>query len=160
MRYAPAIWRHLIAVSLCMLIVIGLTADAFPTDAKPAENTKVTTLQVPTSGTILDVTYLPEFEEWWVKCREGEKVVVYSYDRLSKRWGKVIFEAKKPDPAAAGEKPEAAKSSPAPASSEQTEEQKKEPSAVIADTPEKMEEKAPAAKKKWWNPIFDVFRQK
>ncbi|MCA1959793.1 MAG: hypothetical protein LDL33_03275 [Desulfomonile sp.] len=160
MRNALAIRRLLVALTLCMLIVTGLTANALPADTKPAEKTKTTTLQVPTSGTILDVTYLPEFEEWWVKCREGEKIAVYSYDRLSKSWGKVVFEAKKPDATVTTGKPEAAKPSSVPAVSDQTEEQKKEPPAVVADTPEKMKEKAPSEKKKWWNPIFDVFKQK
>ena len=40
-----------------------------------AQETKATTTyQVPTTGEIMDVIYLPEFDEWWVKCREGKAV--------------------------------------------------------------------------------------
>jgi len=98
------------------LVLVGLTGEALSTDPKPAEKSKETVLQVPTSGSILDVTYLPEFEEWWVKCREGDKIVVYSYDRLSKNWRKVIFEIKKPEPTAAARKPDAPKPTPHPPS--------------------------------------------
>jgi hypothetical protein len=51
--------------------------------------------QVPTSGEIIDVVYRIEFDEWWIKCREGDGIVVYTFDREDKVWGMVRFEPKK-----------------------------------------------------------------
>ncbi|HMK34852.1 MAG TPA: hypothetical protein VK463_07290 [Desulfomonilaceae bacterium] len=58
---------------------------------------KTTVFEVPTSGKIIDVKYHPEFDEWWVHCREGDNIVVYTYDQRNQAWGKVLFTAKKPD---------------------------------------------------------------
>ena len=58
---------------------------------------KVPVFEVPTSGKIIDVQYRPEFDEWWVKCREGNDIVIYSYEKLTRKWGKVLFTTKKPD---------------------------------------------------------------
>lgn len=81
-----------IVVLCCAVFLLG--HEAWATD-KVRE--KSTTLNVPTSGKIMDVTYMPEFDEWWVKCREGENIAVYSYDRRAKTWGKVLFTRKQPE---------------------------------------------------------------
>jgi hypothetical protein len=61
------------------------------------KSAKVPIFEVPTSGKIIDVQYRPEFDEWWVKCREGDDIVIYSYEKLTRKWGKVLFTTKKPD---------------------------------------------------------------
>ncbi len=83
-----------------ILIILLLAAFAVPVDSTAVEDDRQTApvFEVPTSGTIMDVIYRPEFDEWWIKCREGESVVVYSYDPESKKWGKVRFVRKKSDP--------------------------------------------------------------
>ena len=58
---------------------------------------KSTIFEVPTSGKILEVNYRAEFDEWWVHCREGETIVVYTYDNRTNSWGKVMFTPKKAD---------------------------------------------------------------
>lgn len=50
--------------------------------------------KVPTSGKIIDVVYRIEFDEWWIKCREDNGIVVYTFDRDDQVWGKVRFEPK------------------------------------------------------------------
>jgi hypothetical protein len=68
-----------------------------PWDASAAEKKKdfISLYEVPTSGKIVDVQYRPEFDEWWVKCKEGESLVVYSYDKRGHKWGKIVFSPKK-----------------------------------------------------------------
>jgi hypothetical protein len=56
---------------------------------------KRTVYEVPTTGKIINVEYHPEFDEWWVHCREGNNVVVYTYDYRNKTWAKVTFTPKK-----------------------------------------------------------------
>ena len=80
---------------LVFSIALFLTGQyAFSAEKKPA---KVPVFEVPTSGKIIDVQYRPEFDEWWVKCREGSDIVIYSYEKLTRKWGKVLFTTKKPD---------------------------------------------------------------
>lgn len=161
MRNVPAIRHHVVALPLCFLVLVSLTWNALSADPKPAEKSKVTVMQVPTSGTILDVMYVPEFEEWWVKCREGDKIVVYAYERLSKNWRKVIFEATKPETAAIGRKPETPQATATPETSEHTEEPKREKPPVASTVkPERSHEEAAPAQKKWWDPILNVFKKK
>lgn len=83
-----------------ILIILLLAGFVVPVDSTAAEDARQTApvFEVPTSGTIMDVTYRPEFDEWWIKCREGDSVVVYSYDPESKKWGKVRFVRKKAGP--------------------------------------------------------------
>lgn len=88
-----------------------------PWETSAAEKKKdfVGMYEVPTTGKIIDVEYRPEFEEWWVKCREGDSIVVYSYDKRGHKWGKIVFVPKKTGeqtqgtdrtkPAASGEPP-------------------------------------------------------
>jgi hypothetical protein len=82
----------LVAMLILGLLVMGRFACA-------AEKRKevINFYEVPTSGKIIDVEYRPEFDEWWVKCREGETIAVYSYDKRGNRWGKIVFAPKKSD---------------------------------------------------------------
>jgi len=81
----------ILAFSLALLISgqIALAAEKKP--GKPP------VFEVPTSGKIMDVQYRPEFDEWWVKCREGADIAIYSYEKMTRKWGKVLFTPKKPD---------------------------------------------------------------
>ena len=119
--------------------------------------------KVPTTGTIIDVIYVPEFDDWWVKCREGESVAVYSYDRQRKKWGKVVFvpdkakaaamkremtETEKPSKPALETKP------PVPAEGMKTPsvpEKKKELAPVPQKSSQPKEKKQ--FKHKWWDPL-------
>jgi hypothetical protein len=85
--------------SIVILVILLSAAYAAPVHLIAEDDARRTApiFEVPTSGTIMDVTYRPEFDEWWVKCREGDSVVVYSYDPEAKKWGKVRFVRKKPD---------------------------------------------------------------
>ena len=61
-----------------------LGQNAFAAEKKPV---KMPVFEVPTSGKIIDVQYHPEFDEWWVKCREGNDIAIYSYDKMSPQMG-------------------------------------------------------------------------
>jgi len=89
-RTGMAVGLVIIALFLIVLIAIGASAA----DKKKE---KVTIFEVPTTGQITDVQYRPEFDEWWVTCREGENISVYSYDKRSQRWGQAVFTPRKPD---------------------------------------------------------------
>jgi hypothetical protein len=80
---------------LVFSIALFLTGQyALSAEKKPA---KVPIFEVPTSGKIIDVQYRPEFDEWWVKCREGNDIAIYSYDKMTRKWGRVLFTPKKLD---------------------------------------------------------------
>lgn len=160
MRNMPASTRRTVALSLCVFLLIVPTGYAFPAETKAAEKAPVTTLHVPTTGTILDVTYMPDFQEWWVKCREGDKIVVYSYERLIKSWRKMVFEVKKPETMPAAKKPEQTQPGSTPAAVEHMEAPKKEESRPTAVKTETKQEEAPPAKKKWWEPILNIIKQR
>jgi hypothetical protein len=82
---------------LTALLIVGLLV--MPVLAYAAEKKKepINLYEVPTTGKIIDVEYRPEFDEWWVKCREGDTIAVYSYDKRGNRWGKIVFAPKKRD---------------------------------------------------------------
>jgi len=86
--------RELIFIVVICCAVFLLGHEAWATD-KVRE--KSTTLNVPTSGKIMDVTYMPEFDERWAKRRAGHNIAAYSYDRRAKTWGKVLFTRKHPE---------------------------------------------------------------
>jgi hypothetical protein len=90
-----------------VLLLVGLLAMGQFVYAAEKKKEAVNFYEVPTSGKIIDVEYRPEFDEWWVKCREGETIAVYSYDKRGHKWGKIVFSPKKTDeqakPAPAGE---------------------------------------------------------
>ena len=147
-----------LVVICCAVFLLGHEAWA----AEKARE-KSTTLNVPTSGKIMDVTYMPEFDEWWVKCREGENIAVYSYDRRAKTWGRVLFTRKQSEGKAqtpvTGEKP--GKTEPTPDSQVDepgkgtiTEGRPEEPLKQGTET-KKEEEKRPTKgeKMQWWNPL-------
>jgi hypothetical protein len=75
----------LLAILLVFLVFAG---TGHTQDKRPEAQVSY---QVPTSGKILDVMYHPEFDEWWIKCREGDSISVYSYEPRSQKWGKVSF---------------------------------------------------------------------
>jgi hypothetical protein len=76
-----------------LAIALAITAVAL---AAEKDNRKHNTFEVPTTGRIIDVTYMPEFDEWWVKCREKDGISVYTYDRRSKEWQRARFVAVPP----------------------------------------------------------------
>ncbi len=86
--------KNLFGIVIFSLAVFLLCQPASPFEKKPS---KSSVFEVPTSGTIMDVQYHPEFDEWWVKCREGSNIVIYSYEKLTRKWGRVVFTPKKPD---------------------------------------------------------------
>ncbi|MEW6533795.1 MAG: hypothetical protein AB1473_23395 [Thermodesulfobacteriota bacterium] len=136
--------------------------------ASAAERAKVKSqvFQVPTDGKILDVIYSSEFDEWWVKCREGENIAVYSLDQRSGKWAKVLFTAKKPPEEgkeAEAKKPEvrpdpdAERKAPAASPKEQKPAKPTEPSAEKPKTEAVQPTKAPDKPEtsRWWDP-FDL----
>lgn len=144
-----------------VLVLLGCSA-ALAADAK---DEKAVVFEVPTTGEIMDVTYIPEFEEWWVKCREGKAISVYSYDKHNKKWGRARFIPVPPgEKAAKGKEP--VKPAPGKASTDQT----AAPPAEKDGTPPKPEETQPEAKpsepkepqtkhQKWWDP-FGLLKEK
>ena len=141
-------------------------------EARSADNTQVTIYKVPTSGKILDVIYAPEFDEWWIKCREKDGIAVYTYDRRKGKWGKALFEpaersrekSGKESPAKAEAAPKESKGTagtPVKPSADQKAPEKTESKPATSKTgPEKSSapqpEQKPEAKpgnKKWWNPL-------
>ncbi len=111
---------------------------------------KTTILEVPTTGQILDVNYRPEFDEWWIHCREGDNIAVYTYDYRNRIWGKVLFTPKRPDDKAKTqldrnkepEKQGATTEPPIP-------QEQQKPDQKI----EKKEDKDLQKERKWWNPL-------
>lgn len=84
-----------LAVMVSMVVLFACMGD--PACASGKRRDKSAVMEVPTSGKILDVVYRPEFDEWWVKCREGDTICIYSYDSRAREWGKILFVPKKPD---------------------------------------------------------------
>jgi hypothetical protein len=118
---------------------------------------------VPTTGSIIDVKYMPEFDDWWVKCREGESIAVYSYDRQTKKWGKVIFV---PDKAkASAQKREKPKTHETPKPTQEAKPSTADEGIKTQSAPEKKKEAVPSPKRgaqekekkpskgKWWDPL-------
>jgi hypothetical protein len=141
-------------------------------EARSADKTQVTIYKVPTSGKILDVIYAPEFDEWWIKCREKDGIAVYTYDRRTGKWGKALFEpgkrstgtSGKESPAkreaAAKESKETAGNRVKPSEDQKAQEKTESKPATSKTGPEKLStphpEQKPEAKpgkKKWWNPL-------
>jgi hypothetical protein len=142
-----------IAVIVPILLLFACMGDPARASGKKRDRSAI--LEVPTAGKILDVVYQPEFDEWWVKCREGETICVYSYDPRAREWGKIVFVPKKPDDnLKLGEKTrptgETDKTKEG-AQPEKTEEAKQEP----AKEPAKRDRKTDA---KWWDP-FKILKQ-
>lgn len=71
------------------------------------DRARSTLYEVPTSGRIVDVSYMPVYEEWWVKAQEKDGFSIYTYDMKSKKWHRAKFVAV-PPPSADTEAKEAA----------------------------------------------------
>lgn len=71
-----------------IIVLLGLSVG--PSCAQEQAK-RSTTYEVPTKGKIIDVRYTPEFDEWWVKCREGDGISIYSYDKGSRKWRRALF---------------------------------------------------------------------
>jgi len=151
-KYLPAI--------LALVLVSCLTARDGGASDKQKDDPSI--FRVPTTGTIVDVTYTPEFDEWWVKCREGNNLAVYSYDRTAGSWAKVLFiptkpGKKPPEPAQVkkkapeAEKPE--KKAPLDEAVPAPEAVKKPAPEVKPDAEDTQPPPKPKEKKKWWNPL-------
>jgi hypothetical protein len=155
--------RHVLVIGLAFVVA----AWSFQA-VSAAERAKVKSqvYQVPTDGKILDVIYTSEFDEWWVKCREGENIAVYSLDQRSGKWAKVLFTPKKPleeSKEAEAKKPEARpeldadaeRKAPAAPPKEQKPTKPTEPAAEKpkAETvqPAKTPEKPDTSR--WWDPL-------
>jgi hypothetical protein len=142
-----------IAVVLTMFLLFASITVSSGASAKKRDRSVV--LEVPTTGKIMDVVYQPEFDEWWIKCREGDSICVYSYDARAREWGKVLFVPKKND-----DKPKA------PDKTSPTGEGEKDKGAAL---PDRIEETKPEHPKdalrgdrktdvKWWDP-FKLLKQ-
>ena len=74
---------------LVCLVMLAVACESVLAAGKKKDRQGI--FEVPTTGKILDVEYRPEFDEWWVKCREGDTISVYSYEPRTHSWGKVLF---------------------------------------------------------------------
>ncbi len=139
----------------CVLAVLLLACSiALPAEEK---GDKGVLFEVPTSGKIMDVTYVPEFDEWWVKCREGNAISVYSYDKRHQKWGRARF-----IPVPPGEKAAKGKDALKPAATA-GEQSQAAPATKEGKTPKPAEAKPEAKspdgkapqphKQKWWDPL-------
>lgn len=143
--------------ALIIVLVISLSGGSAFSAEKRAE--RINVYDVPTTGKIVDVDYRPEFDEWWVKCREGENIAVYSYDNRAQKWGRVQFVPKKLEDRA--KTPEPGKAAVESASGGHSQEKRQE-SGKTDDSkiepqkkpPEKDEKKKET---KWWDPL-NVFK--
>jgi hypothetical protein len=133
------------------LLLVGQNVLAI--EKKPV---KIPVFEVPTSGTIMDVQYHPEFDEWWVKCREGNEIAIYSYDKLSRKWGRVLFTPKKPGETA--KRSEGARETETGDLSSETaagasKEDKKQDSGKIEGAKKEADADQKKGDKKWWDPL-------
>ncbi len=130
-----------LALAFC-LTMIFCAQDVLPFVKR---KDKSTVLEVPTSGKIIEVNYRAEFDEWWVHCREGDTIVVYTYDYRNKTWGKIAFVPKKPDDKSAGQ------AAGLQVESEPPQVKPKEQPELKAE--KKEPEKTPRKAGKWWDPL-------
>jgi hypothetical protein len=134
----------LFLAGLATLLVISLACDSGFAQVRKKE--RITVFEVPTTGKIMDVEYRPEFDEWWVKCREGDHISVYSFEPKTQSWGKALFIPQKPQDQA--KKAEEMKEPAIPTKDKRPE---KKP-AGRAKASEK-ETSKPDLRKKWWDPL-------
>jgi hypothetical protein len=152
---------RLLVLAVCFAVVLALVASV---SSSEQDSRKITTYEVPTSGKIIDVTYVTEFDEWWVKCLERDGVSIYSYDNRSKKWGQVRFV---PAPRASQEKLDQSVTSQqqdgaSPTGDSDTKLSDKKVGADRSASPQKNaseqkkvgeEKKRSAEKRKWWDPL-------
>jgi hypothetical protein len=134
--------RKLSSAMLVSLFVLVVVCD--PVQAAGKKKDRQGIFEVPTTGKIIDVEYRPEFDEWWVKCREGETISVYSYEPRSHTWGKVLFVPKKLEEQPAKVEP------PANVEKERQLSERPVPAQV---KPDSTRNAGKDEKKKWWDPI-------
>ncbi len=157
-----------LSVTLLMLLLTTVLSAWAGQPGKAAKPEVTDTIEVPTTGQIMDVRYYPEYGQWWIKCREGSNITVYTFDDRSKKWGSMIFVPKKPTPAE--KKPDTARQ-------DKTKEERGAETKTDKPQPEKdgsvpdkaaeqakpealkkeMKKEGPAAKK-WLNP-FEVIKK-
>jgi len=137
--------HKIFVASLATFLIFSFASDSGFAQSRKKE--KITVFEVPTTGKIMDVEYRPEFDEWWVKCREGDHISVYSYEPKTHSWGKVLFAPKKvEDQDKKGEKHKE------PAIPEKDKGTEKASTEQVRASPEK-EPAKPEQKKKWWDPL-------
>ena len=128
-----------------VFLIVSFACGSGFAQAKKKE--KITVFEVPTMGKIMDVEYRPEFDEWWVKCREGDHISVYLYEPKTHSWGKVLFIPKK------AEDQEKRKEKTTETSiSEKDKASEKAATDKSKSSPEK-ETAKPEPNKKWWDPL-------
>ncbi|MBI5572367.1 MAG: hypothetical protein HY914_20655 [Desulfomonile tiedjei] len=138
-----------IATAALVIVLYGfvVVSWASPTGKK---REKIDSFEVPTTGKIVDVEYRPEFDEWWVKCREGDEIAMYAYEPRSRSWRKVRFIPKKTEQVEA--RTDKAKEPSVP-------EKDKQPGPQMKSEPGKPEAKKlpdkdqPQREQKWWSPM-------
>jgi hypothetical protein len=146
--------KYLHAIFVFSVALLMLGQDALSAEKKPA---KPPVFEVPTSGKIMDVQYRPEFDEWWVKCREGNDIVIYSYEKLTRKWGKVLFTIKKTDEK--GKQTEATQESeighPPGETGVGAPKEERKPDGGKAEGPKKQTDTSQkkSDQKKWWDPL-------
>ncbi len=138
--------KSLRVCAFVLVLALSLSGGTALSADKRTERPNV--YDVPTTGKIMDVEYRPEFDEWWVKCREGDNIAVYSYDSRTQKWGRVQFVAKKPEEKA--KTPESSLTDKTQQSGK-ADEAASEPQKKL---PEKVEKKKET---KWWDPL-NVFK--
>lgn len=136
--------RRVLPALLVGLLACALTCYAAQAQGKKKDRPAV--FEVPTTGKILDVEYRPEFDEWWVKCREAENISVYSYDPKSQTWGKVLFVPKKLEEQPAKVEPPKEPTAP---EKEKLSAQRPAPAQV---KPQTDKDGTKDDKRKWWDP--------
>lgn len=135
-------FKYLVAI---FAVLLGTSFAVRDSSAFMKRKDKTTVFEVPTTGKILDVKYHPEFDDWWVHCREGDNIVIYTYDHRNQTWAKVLFTPKKPDEKSQKvERLDRTKPPGEPGTVPPKEEQKPEP-----PKPEPRRE----PDKKWWDPL-------
>jgi hypothetical protein len=142
--------KNLTAIFVFSIALSLMGHNALSAEKKPV---KVPVFEVPTSGKIMDVQYRPEFDEWWVKCREGNDIVIYSYDKISRKWGRVLFTTKKPDEKAkaTGGTEETVTANPSGGAPKD----EKKPDGGTTEGPKKQTDASQkkSEQKKWWDPL-------
>ncbi len=140
-----------------LLFSFGLAGgNAFSAERQDRRTGKMSVYEVPTTGKILDVEYNSVFDEWWVKCREGENIAVYSYDLRTQKWGRVQFVPHKPEEKAKWpETPgkggtESGPSAPTTEKGQDPGKNVQPKSDAQQKTPEKEQKKTDT---KWWDPL-------
>ena len=128
-----------------VLLIMSFACESGFAQAKKKE--KTTVFEVPTIGKIMDVEYRREFDEWWVKCREGDHISVYLYEPKTHSWRNVLFIPKK------AEDQEKRKEKTTETSiSEKDKASEKAATDKSKASPEK-ETAKPEPNKKWWDPL-------